>query len=1008
MGTSKIKGITVEIGGNLTKLQEALSESEVRGKDLGKQLSAVNRLLKLDPSNTELLAQKQGILSNTISNTKKRLDLLREAQAKMEEEAKTDTASKEKYEELRREIIATERKLGTYEKALDDCKRSAEQAGKETKDFGNKAVEASRGVDALDRKVDDLRGSLDDAKDSFKDAMGDIGAIGAAGVAAAGAVAAVAMSYDDALKRIQSTTGATDGQMRGIQTALDGLHADGYGEDLDDIASTIAVIVQNTGELDAEPLRELAENAVTLRDSFDMDTADQMRAVTQLQKHFNLTAKESYDLIAAGAQKGLNRNGDLLDVINEYSNHFADMGYSGRDFFSMLENGVKTGVFSVDKLGDAWKEFGIRTRDGSESTLEAFTTLGLDGERLSSMFAAGGAEARQACEEVNDALFAMKDPLAQNQAGVALYGTMWEDLGKDAIQALSDTKGELSATMGVMEDIKAVRMDSASQEWKKLGRSVQQEVLQPLGKQLLPTAKSFLSFLAKNMDKLLPKLRTIGAAVAGMYAGKKAGNAISSVAKLVKAYKDLKTAASAANLAMNSNAIGIASAAIGGLIALVVGLCAQTDEAAEKQRELMQSYKDTQAAALEAQQKRAEAVSAIDEEYDGYRELVKELDGLVDAEGRVKKGCEDRVNYIRGALSEATGIEIQLVDGVIQKYGELSQSIETVILEKQAEAYLTSQGGSYEQAKSTVDSMEKDETGAYQMGSQAAYEATREQIRNREEEYHVELGRLQEAYNEVKSNHLISGDALPTIMRQIEDLHVTFAQDMAVLNARADAALLSYDANMTAIRQYEGVQNAVYADDAEALQGAMDAAANGIMLAVDASLASLQEQERRARENYEKLYEWSKKEGSTVTQEQLDQAAKLVALTAGQVRLELDELGVSSAEKSPVYASQKKVNDATLTHYERFGRIMDDSPIFAGRGALEVHDEQTSETRRLLARQELLLASILHTIDGMDLSVNIDGERVANKIISHVDSGLGRVVHSANRGALTADFTRKE
>ena len=91
-----------------------------------------------------------------------------------------------------------------------------------------------------------------------------------------------------------------------------------------------------------------------------------------------------------GRRGGLDKNGDLLDSINEYSVHFKSLGLDVEDMFNSLQNGAAAGTFSVDKLGDTIKEFGIRAKDGSDSTKEAFKTLGLDVDATSAAFAAGG------------------------------------------------------------------------------------------------------------------------------------------------------------------------------------------------------------------------------------------------------------------------------------------------------------------------------------------------------------------------------------------------------------------------------------------------------------------------------------------------------------------------------------------------------------------------------------------------------------------------------------------
>ena len=112
-----IKGITVEIGGNTTGLNKALAGTNKEIINTQKELKQVERLLKLDPTNTELLAQKQALLSKQVSETSNKLDVLKEAEKQVQEQFKNGEVTKAQYDELKREIIATEQSLNDLEKA---------------------------------------------------------------------------------------------------------------------------------------------------------------------------------------------------------------------------------------------------------------------------------------------------------------------------------------------------------------------------------------------------------------------------------------------------------------------------------------------------------------------------------------------------------------------------------------------------------------------------------------------------------------------------------------------------------------------------------------------------------------------------------------------------------------------------------------------------------------------------------------------------------------------------
>lgn len=113
---SRIQGITVEIGGDTTKLQNALKGVNGQIRYIQSQLRDVNKFLKLDPGNTELLTQKHKLLAEAISETKEKLTTLKTAAAQANEALAKDEISKEQYDALQRELIATEQDLKNLEK----------------------------------------------------------------------------------------------------------------------------------------------------------------------------------------------------------------------------------------------------------------------------------------------------------------------------------------------------------------------------------------------------------------------------------------------------------------------------------------------------------------------------------------------------------------------------------------------------------------------------------------------------------------------------------------------------------------------------------------------------------------------------------------------------------------------------------------------------------------------------------------------------------------------------
>ncbi|ELK38882.1 minor tail protein, partial [Brevibacillus agri BAB-2500] len=127
---------------------------------------------------------------------------------------------------------------------------------------------------------------------------------------------------------------------------------------------------------------DTTRNALLLRDAFGFEINESVKGADTMMKQFGITSDQAFSLIAQGAQKGLDKSGDLLDTANEYSNQFKSLGFTATEMFDTLAAGSQNGAFNLDKVGDAVKEFNIRSKDGSKTTIQAFEMLGLNADKM--------------------------------------------------------------------------------------------------------------------------------------------------------------------------------------------------------------------------------------------------------------------------------------------------------------------------------------------------------------------------------------------------------------------------------------------------------------------------------------------------------------------------------------------------------------------------------------------------------------------------------------------------
>ena len=133
-GRNTIKGLTVEIGGDTTNLGKALESVNKKSDDLSQELSEINRQLKFDPQNTELLAQKQKVLAGAVENTGEKLEKLKEAERQVQKQFERGEVSEEQVRALKREIIATESKMESYKNAVKETATAVEDLGDQSED----------------------------------------------------------------------------------------------------------------------------------------------------------------------------------------------------------------------------------------------------------------------------------------------------------------------------------------------------------------------------------------------------------------------------------------------------------------------------------------------------------------------------------------------------------------------------------------------------------------------------------------------------------------------------------------------------------------------------------------------------------------------------------------------------------------------------------------------------------------------------------------------------------
>lgn len=415
------------------------------------------------------------------------------------------------------EISSLSGKLGQNQQKLRDAKQAAEQLGDSFEDAAEQTEGFSDGYTVF--------------KDIFANFATDAISSGA------GAIKDLATEGDSAMGMLSARTGATGKDLEGLEDVMYDVYGANYGESLDDVQEKLSTVVQMTDDLDKSSLTGITKNAMTLEDVFGYDVTESVRTANSMMDQFGIDSDQAFNLIVQGAQAGLDQNGDMLDTINEYSVQFKNAGFSADDMMNMLANGAEAGTWSIDKLGDAVKEYNIRWKDGTAA--EALEKLGFNADEMSDKLEGGAESSGKAMQQVIAALMGVEDEQDRYTLGQELMGTMWEDLGEDAVAALMNTQGPIDSTIDAMSQVDSSAYDTLESSMSQLGRTVQVEVAQPVADVLTPALKNAVDFVNGGVKPAigwvkdnLPAIGIVIGTVSGLIAAAKWGGIVAQIGKI--------------------------------------------------------------------------------------------------------------------------------------------------------------------------------------------------------------------------------------------------------------------------------------------------------------------------------------------------------------------------------------------------------------------------------------------------------------------------------------------
>lgn len=331
--------------------------------------------------------------------------------------------------------------------------------------LGDVAVFLRANTDQLQQDLNNAKGSVTNWASNLTGSMkglvggavlGGVAALGTAVVGIGTAAFTAASDFDAATKKMQSQLDLTERNAERFGQALKDIYANNYGDSIEDVADSLTKVeaaFTRIGGTEGEVLQQSTQAAIALRDTFDVEVNETTRAAVELMDQFGISATEAFDLIAYGFKTGMDSSGDFLDTIGEYSTQFANGGATADQFFSIIKTGMAGGMLGTDKAADAFKEFRLRIQDGSQTTADGLKLLGINSDKLTKDLATGTITVADAFDIVLDKLREIEDPTIRMQAGAAVIGTQFEDLGDSVVRSMDASIFSIQMAAGAVESL---------------------------------------------------------------------------------------------------------------------------------------------------------------------------------------------------------------------------------------------------------------------------------------------------------------------------------------------------------------------------------------------------------------------------------------------------------------------------------------------------------------------------------------------------------------------------
>lgn len=426
---------------------------------------------------------------------------------------------------LKRQSELTKQAIAAQETAIQQLSqkfgKNSTQVGKaeqELQGFKKQLNNTDSQLDAVSKGMQDLGKSSGDTSEGLglasKGLQGLVAGVGMSVATKAldmisDAVSEVVDNINAGMDAVNKFKGAFDWDAESAQAVsrlANQLVAEGYSDDINEVADAMVRVqnVMGADGMDDDMLQRMTRNAIAFSKNTGADVEETIRGIAKMTQNFGIDADYAWNLMARGAQMGLDQSNELGDNMAEYSQLWGQMGFSASETFEMLQNGLDNGAYNLDKVNDLVKEMGISLSDGRfEENADMFSGKT---QELFQAWKNGGATQAQVIHSMIDDFGNMEGQYdALNRAS-----TIWSALGEDnsmkVIKSLNNTTmayEDVDSAQGAMNEAMSntTGMDAFKSSLKAIGNEI--------GISLEPMLGNVADGITNFTEKILPKIEPV-------------------------------------------------------------------------------------------------------------------------------------------------------------------------------------------------------------------------------------------------------------------------------------------------------------------------------------------------------------------------------------------------------------------------------------------------------------------------------------------------------------------